>query len=242
MALPRDAVAALTVLTVLSLFVALAAPAARAAPAALPDTLAQRLAACTTCHGQQGRAAPDGYHPRIAGKPAGYLYHQLLNFRDGRRAYGPMVNLVDPLPDAYLREIAQHFAQIELPYAAAPATDAPPALLARGHRLALEGDPARQLPACVACHGQALTGMLPATPGLLGLPRDYLAAQLGAWLTGQRRAHAPDCMAELARRMAAEDIAALSAYLASQPVPADAKPAPAAAAQPPLRCGGAGAP
>ena len=25
------------------------------------------------------------FSPRIAGKPAGYLYHQLLNFRDGRR-------------------------------------------------------------------------------------------------------------------------------------------------------------
>jgi cytochrome c553 len=24
---------------------------------------------------------------RIAGKPAGYLYNQLLNFRDGRRNY-----------------------------------------------------------------------------------------------------------------------------------------------------------
>ena len=29
--------------------------------------------ACTGCHGAEGRAASDGYYPRIAGKPAGYL-------------------------------------------------------------------------------------------------------------------------------------------------------------------------
>ncbi|MFN8898739.1 MAG: c-type cytochrome, partial [Pseudomonadota bacterium] len=83
-----------------------------AAPAPVDDSLEARLAACTTCHGREGRAAPDGYHPRIAGKPAQYLFHQLLNFRDGRRHYGPMVALLEPLPDAYLREIAGHFAAL----------------------------------------------------------------------------------------------------------------------------------
>ena len=33
-------------------------------------------------------------------------------------------------------------------------------------------------------------------PGLLGLPRDYLNGQLGAWRSGQRRAVEPDCMAQ----------------------------------------------
>ena len=35
---------------------------------------------------------------------------------------------------------------------------------------------------------KALTGTLPAVPGLLGLPRDYLNAQLGNWRTHQRQA------------------------------------------------------
>ena len=38
-------------------------------------------------------------------------------------------------------------------------------------------------------------------PGLLGLPRDYLAGQLGAWKSGIRHALAPDCMAEIAERL-----------------------------------------
>src|SRR5688572_33338904 len=82
------------------------------------DTMAQRTLACTACHGKEGRAGPDGYYPRIAGKPAGYLYNQLLNFRDGRRHYGLMTGLLEPLSDAYLFQISQHFASLDLPYAA----------------------------------------------------------------------------------------------------------------------------
>ena len=34
-----------------------------AAPRAFEDTMAQRTQACTACHGEQGRAGPDGYYP-----------------------------------------------------------------------------------------------------------------------------------------------------------------------------------
>lgn len=208
-------------------------------PAPFEDTLAQRLVACTACHGPQGRAAADGYYPRLAGKPAGYLYNQLLNFRDGQRHYRLMAQMVDPLSEAYLLEMAEHFASLEVPYPAPAPVQASAADRARGEQLALRGDDSRRLPACAACHGAALTGVLPATPGLLGLPRDYLNAQLGAWRTGLRKAHAPDCMAEVARRLAPEDIAAVSAWLASQRVPAPAHAVKAASAPLPMPCGSA---
>ena len=199
--------------------------------------MAQRVLACTGCHGKEGRAAADGFYPRIAGKPAGYLFNQLVAFRDGRRQYALMTALIDPLSDAYLREIAAHFAALELPYPPPQPADAPPAVLERGRRLTLEGDPARRVPACAACHGSALTGVQPATPGLLGLPRDYLQAQLGAWRTGQRRSPAPDCMAQVAQALAPEDLVAVAQWLAAQPV-ADAHPAATLPAKPPLDCGG----
>lgn len=201
--------------------------------------MAQRTLACTACHGKQGRAGPDGYYPRIAGKPAGYLYNQLLHFRDGRRRYGLMTRLLDPLSDAYLLEIAQHFSSLDLPYPAPTASALPAALLERGQVLARHGDAAVRIPACVQCHGPALTGVAPNTPGLLGLPRDYLNAQLGAWRTGQRRAHAPDCMAQIARQLAPEDLTAVAAWLAAQPLPADSKPALALPRQPDIDCGSA---
>jgi cytochrome c553 len=88
-----------------------------------------------------------------------------------------------------------------------------------------------------------LTGVQPNVPGLLGLPLDYLNGQLGAWQTRQRRAHAPDCMAEIVQRMPAQDLIAVSSWLARQPLPEDTRPAkrpPSGPALPEaLRCGSA---
>jgi cytochrome c553 len=247
--------------TFLSLVLAFSAASAGAAAPVFEDTMAQRTLACTACHGKEGRAGPDGYYPRIAGKPVGYLYNQLLNFRDGRRHYGLMVGLLDTLSDAYLYEIAQHFAALDLPYAAPQPATAAPEVLQRGREIALQGDAERRVPACARCHGKTLTGVQPTLPGLLGLPRDYLNAQLGAWRTGQRRALAPDCMAEIARRLSPEDLAAVTSFLAAEPLPKDPHPAPAVTATaakkkpgrgrkaapvapepPPMRCGSAEAP
>ena len=191
-----------------------------------------RLAACTACHGEQGKAGTDGYYPRLAGKPRDYLYHQLLNFRDGRRQYQPMAHLLRDLPDAYLRDIAIWFSDQHPPYPAPTATPTDAAQLARGSQLVHQGDVARKLPACSACHGAALSGVLPAIPGLLGLPRDYIGAQIGSWQSGLRHAAAPDCMADIARRLEPADVAAVAAWLSAQPVPQEnVATAGAAAAQ-----------
>ena len=212
-------------------FVALTA-AAQAAP--FEDSMAQRTLACTGCHGAQGRATPDGFYPRLAGKPAGYLYNQLLNFREGRRHYGLMTQLIAPLSDAYLMEIAQYFSNLDLPYPSPTSAKQDAPLLARGKQLVLMGDAATEVPACVQCHGTAMTGVTPNVPGLLGLPRDYVNAQLGAWKSGKRRAHAPDCMQVVVARLSNDDINAISSYLAAQALPANTKPASIA---PPLSYG-----
>lgn len=193
---------------------------------ALDASMAERTRACTHCHGEQGKAGPDGYYPRLAGKPEGYLFHQLQNFQQGRRHYDLMARLIEPLPEAYLRDMAQYFSSLKVPYPA-PALNAsgvPAAVLARGKALTLVGDASRGVPACMSCHGAQLTGVAPDVPGLLGLPLDYLNGQLGAWQSGQRRAHAPDCMAQVVKRLAAEDLMAVAQYLARQPLPANTSP------------------
>src|SRR4051812_34166658 len=218
-----------------SLFLLCGATTAPAAPAVFEDTMAQRTLACTQCHGREGRAGPDGYYPRIAGKPAGYLYNQLLHFREGRRHYGLMAGLLETLSDDYLFAIAQHFSSLDVPYPRPQPANVPPEMLERGRVLATQGDPQRRLPACASCHGKALTGVAPNIPGLLGLPRDYLNAQLGAWRTGQRRALAPDCMAEIARRLSPEDLSAGTAFLPSAPLAANGGPVSAEVPTPPAR-------
>ena len=201
------------------------APAAHAAAAAaFEDTLAQRLLACTGCHGKDGRAASDGYHPRIAGKPAGYLLRQLRAFRDGQRRYGLMGQLLAPLDDRYLREIAAHFAALDLPYAAPAPSRADAATLAEARDLL----------------GEEHVWVLGEHEVDLAAMKARLVAEGWTWRTGARHADAPDCMAQIAQRLAANDVAALAHWLAAQPVPA--APRPASAPGPlPLRCGSAGA-
>ncbi|HEX5304846.1 MAG TPA: c-type cytochrome [Dyella sp.] len=221
---------------------AAAAHAQDSAPLAVPDTLAQRIASCTACHGEHGEGTPDsGFFPRLAGKPAEYLARQLRYFQQGKRKYGPMEYTVRPLSDAYMHEIAEYFAAQQVPYARSPAPKLSDAMLARGEALTVRGDPARQIPACSACHGSQLTGVEPSTPGLVGLPYDYVSSQLGSWRTHTRAAAAPDCMATIANRLTPEDITAVSAWLASRELPADMHAQPAGSVQPPLQCGVLGA-
>jgi cytochrome c553 len=232
---PRSSKAALCAAALLSACSALAAPAAEK----VPDTIAERVVPCLTCHGKEGRAGPDGYFPRIAGKPAGYLRNQLVNFREGRRHYPLMTYLVDRLTDEYLLEMAEYFAALDLPYPPPQATTAPREVLSRGEALVRRGDAARNIPACEQCHGPSLTGVNPGVPGLLGLPHAYLYAQLGRWRTGLRRALEPDCMAKIAARLTAQDVGAVSAWLSSQTVPANSKPAAAHSGPSPIPCGSA---
>ena len=206
------------------------------------DTMAQRIQACTPCHGAEGRAAPDGYYPRIAGKPAGYLFEQLRSFRDGRRNQAAMSHLLSYLSDDYLKALARYFADLDLPYPPSMPPGIGGAVLARGEALVRHGDEKADLPSCTSCHGEAMTGREPGTPGLLGLPRDYLVAQIGAWQTHQRRGIDPDCMADVARRLKPEDVLAVTTWLSARPVPAHAKAAPDDGHELPLRCAAVGQP
>lgn len=221
----------------LTLALTLTLAGACAAAATVPDTIEQRVAACIACHGREGSASNAGYFPRLSGKPAGYLFNQLQSFRDGRRFHSDMVYMTRHLSDAYLREMAEYFAALDLPYPRVnPATDASADVLKHGQALALAGDAARGIPACVACHGKALMGVAPGVPPLLGLPRLYIASQLGAWLTDDRHALPPDCMTDVGRKLNSADINAVASWLAIQPVPANTKPARSLPAPLPLKC------
>ena len=80
---------------------------AQQAPLKAPDTMAERVRGCTACHGVHGQGTDNDYFPRLAGKPAEYLYNQLVNFRDGRRKYPPMNYLLAYLTDDYLRQFSE---------------------------------------------------------------------------------------------------------------------------------------
>lgn len=201
-----------------------------------PDTTAARVQGCATCHGSAGQGAP-GF-PRIAGKPAGYIFNQLRNFRDGRRSYPPMNYLLEYLHDDYFNEMATFFAAQRIPFAPPEGSTLSASELARGERLVHQGDPARGVPPCMACHGPKLTGIEPGIPGLLGLSSRYISGQLEAWRAGTRHANPPDCMSEIAGRLTEEEITAVAGWLGSRAASsATYVPAPEGRWKTPLACG-----
>lgn len=202
------------------------------------DSIEARVQGCVTCHGQNGQGTADGYFPRIAGKPAGYLYNQLAAFRDGTRSYPPMNYLVAYLPDDYLKEIASYFSSQRPAFTQrkSPAT-VDIAASQRGALLAMVGDSGKGIPACIACHGKNLSGMEPGIPGLAGLRSAYIAGQLTRWRVGERNAAEPDCMKRIASRLSDTDIASVATWLAQQAPPATAAPEPSNLVRMPLACG-----
>lgn len=201
------------------------------------DSMEARVQGCATCHGPSGQGTLDDYFPRIAGKPAGYLYNQLVAFRDGSRRYPPMNYLLAYLPNSYLKEIAEHFARQRPPFVARERSSLDQATLSRGQALATTGDSQKGVPACVACHGNGLTGMEPGIPGLVGLRPTYVAAQLTRWRVGERHAAEPDCMKRIASRLSDADILAVSAWLARVEPPKDPSPESSNLVRMPLACG-----
>jgi cytochrome c553 len=202
-----------------------------------PDTIAARVLACASCHGPQGEGTSDVYFPRLAGKPAGYLYNQLVAFKNRRRRYPPMNYLLEFLPDAYLKEIAEYFAALRPPFPPPAVPTVSKEILARGETLAKNGDAQLGVPACAHCHNPGFTGMEPAIPGLLGLRPAYISAQLGGWRYGTRTAAAPDCMQIVAGFLTEDDVKAVAAYLSSLPAPADPSFASKGSLPMPLECG-----
>jgi cytochrome c553 len=201
------------------------------------DSMEARVQGCVTCHGQSGQGTSNEYFPRIAGKPAAYLYNQLVAFRDGKRVYPPMNYLVAYLPDAYLKDIAEHFAKERPAFQSKQQTTADASVISRGATLATAGDAKKQVPPCITCHGPGLTGMEPGIPGLVGLRASYIVAQLTRWRTGNRQAASPDCMKRIADHLSDADVHAVASWLATQDPPADPSPAKTNLQRMPLACG-----
>lgn len=189
-------------------------------PVDAPDTMAERVKACTICHGPEDKEGRDAYYPRIAGKPDGYLFNQLRNFRDGKRHYRPMALLLEGLPDQYLREMAAYFASLQQAFPPPEPMSLSSSEIKLAHRLITQGDAARKIPGCIECHGKDLMGTAPYIPGLLGLPRVYIIAQFGNWQNGGlMRGQTSDCMSEIAKQLSTDEAGAIATWLAAQPVP-----------------------
>lgn len=177
--------------------------------------------ACIVCHGLDG--AGDGeLAPRLAGLPPGYLQKQLQDYADGRRTHPEMEAIARALDDRARREVAAYYA--DRPWTPPPVR---PAADARAAALYHQGDPARGVPPCAACHGAAGEGDGFANPPLAGQPAGYQAAQLELWRHSKRRNDPQDVMLRISRRLSPREAAAVARYAAAL------RPASAAGSAPP---------
>lgn len=102
--------------------------------------------------------------------------------------------------------------------AAAPATKADPA---KGETLYTNGDPARNIAACVSCHGAAGNSTIVLNPKLAAQHEAYLSKQLQNFQGPTRN---NPVMSTIAKSLTPAEIANLSAFLSAQaPKPGSAK-------------------
>ena len=216
---PAPGLTAAAALAVVAVFAAVARlPAAQAPDAASSAPRALYVAACTSCHGTDGRGNPRIDAPVLAGLSAAYLERQLDGFRRGYRGRHPediegleMRPMVEGLADADLAALGAWLASLSAPQPAGDA--ATTGAEARG------GDPARGqtlYAACAVCHGRSGEGNdALGAPRLAGQASWYTVRQLQKFIDGVRGSHPDDTsgasmrasVADLAPRDAADIVA-----------------------------------
>ena len=175
--------------------------------------------ACATCHGVNGEGNPLMGYPRLAGLPAKYLQTQLNNFATGKRADGTMTPISQSLSVDERRAIAGVYATLgPSGHHESVASARKPAPVMPGETLAVRGRWRDNLPACAQCHGNGARGVGEAFPPLAGQSALYLENQLRAWQSGTREPGPLGLMGSIARKLNADDVKAVAAYLSSLPL------------------------
>lgn len=176
----------------------------------------QGSAPCLACHGLDGAGNAAGGFPRLAGLDVGYLRKQLLDYREGRRASPVMAPNVANMSDQQIEDVAAYYAAQDAP-APAP-VEISEEQRALGEKLVERGDWANYLVPCKSCHGPGSQGVGATFPALAGQHASYISQQLHAWQRGERNNDANELMLAIAARLSEEQIAAVAAYLAQQPM------------------------
>jgi cytochrome c553 len=142
-----------------------------------PGTNLQKtVETCTACHGAGGRSVSPTF-PILAAQTAPYIELQLHAFKDQSRAdpdaQAYMWGMAAQLDDASIKGLAEYVSK----QSATPGRSGNAALMAKGKQIFTEGVPARQIVACVNCHGAHAEGNGP-FPRLAGQHAPYLLKQL----------------------------------------------------------------
>ncbi len=164
---------------------------------------------CQGCHGETGKSVED-LIPRLAGQYSVYIAKQFRNYQTGARKHQIMSAMSQIMSEAELLDIAAYFASQQQMSGGGKSGNA------IGKKLFTKGDVARDIPACVGCHGVNGKGQAPDVfdfPVIGGQNQSYLKAQLQNWRSGARSNSAGGVMNQVAKSLTDGEIQALSEYL-----------------------------
>jgi cytochrome c553 len=172
---------------------------------------------CSACHGPNGNSTSSQW-PKIAGQNAIYIAEQLQLFKASVRVNPDMLKIVSTLSDKDIDSVAVYY-QAQTPVGG----EADAKMVSAGENLYRFGDPAREIPACTACHGPVGRGNSVADyPALRAQFAEYVSKQLDDFASGARYSGAKPgaptsrngyMMTTIAKRLNADDIKGLAAYV-----------------------------
>jgi cytochrome c553 len=170
-------------------------------PPALAQSIAEKVEACSGCHGQDGKPI-DKTTPVIWGQPAGYIYIQLRDFKRGDRKNEIMQPIASSFEKEDMLAIAEYFSNKPWPNLSQPRS--PRDVAERALR-------AEHSVGCTGCHLDQFQGTGTA-PRLAGQSREYLTKTIADFRT-RARGNNPG-MSDLMLATPPDDLAALAEYLA----------------------------
>ncbi len=164
-------------------------------------------ATCSACHGEAG-VSENPQFPFLADQSAAAIYKQLHDYKSGARVNPIMGVMVQQFSERQMVDLAAYYAHDDAVGALGHRWSEPdPA----AERLAVDGDPARNLPSCNACHGAGAGGPIE-TPTLIGQHEEYILGQLQLYASGERRNDVYGRMRNVARRLTPAEMARLATY------------------------------
>ncbi|MBZ0222201.1 MAG: cytochrome c4 [Dokdonella sp.] len=169
-----------------------------------------KSAVCAACHGMDGNST-DKQYPKLAGQNEAYIARQVGLFKSQSRQNPIMLGFASTLSPQDAHDLGAFFASKTILPGVADEK-----LVARGQALYRGGDASLGVPACMACHGPDGRGIAGAGfPELGGQWADYVQAKLTEWKNGTTWGKDTNAqiMPTIAKRLSAEDIAAVSSYV-----------------------------
>lgn len=161
---------------------------------------------CAACHGADGNSVVSA-NPRLAGQHPEYIIKQLQEFKSQKRKNPVMLGMATPLSDADMANVAAYFSQQKPKEGGA----SDKALIEAGQKIYRGGVLAKNLPACMACHGPSGSGIPGQYPRLGGQHSAYVVAQLNAFRSGERNNNQP--MHDVTSKMTDTEIKAVAEYI-----------------------------